>query len=35
VRSLSRVGRLDLSFAVSDGLSLRQTKVHVLLEQNF
>jgi hypothetical protein len=29
------VGRLDLSFAVSDGLSLRQTKVHVLLEQNF
>lgn len=35
VRSLSKVGRLDLSFAVSDGLSLRQTKVHVLLEQNF
>lgn len=35
VRSLSRVGRLDLSFAVSDGLSLRQTKVHVVLEQNF
>ncbi|HET6462714.1 MAG TPA: POTRA domain-containing protein [Candidatus Krumholzibacteria bacterium] len=35
VRSLSRVGRLDLSLAVSDGLSLRQTKVHVLLEQNF
>jgi hypothetical protein len=35
VRSLSRVGRLDLSFAVSDGLSLRQTKVHVILEQNF
>jgi hypothetical protein len=35
VRSLSRVGRLDLSFAVSDGISLRSTKVHVLLEQNF
>lgn len=35
VRSLSRAGRLDLSFAVSDGLSLRQTKVHVILEQNF
>jgi outer membrane protein assembly factor BamA len=35
VRSLSKVGRLDLSFAVSDGLSLRQTKVHVILEQNF
>jgi outer membrane protein assembly factor BamA len=35
VRSLSKVGRLDLSFAVSDGLSLRQTKVHVVLEQNF
>ena len=35
VRSLSKVGRLDLSFAVSDGISLRSTKVHVLLEQNF
>jgi hemolysin activation/secretion protein len=35
VRSVSRVGRLDLSFAVSDGISLRSTKVHVLLEQNF
>jgi hypothetical protein len=35
VRSLSRAGRLDLSFAVSDGISLRSTKVHVLLEQNF
>ena len=35
VRSISRVGRIDLSFAVSDEFSLRQTKVHVLLEQNF
>ncbi len=35
VRSISKVGRLDLSFAVSDGISLRSTKVHVLLEQNF
>ena len=35
VRSASRLGRIDLSFAVSDGLSLQQTKVHVLLEQNF
>lgn len=35
VRSLSKAGRLDLSFAVSDGISLRSTKVHVLLEQNF
>jgi outer membrane protein assembly factor BamA len=35
VRSASPLGRIDLSFAVSDGLSLEQTKVHVLLEQNF
>ncbi len=35
VRSASPVGRIDLSFAVSDDLSLEQTKVHVLLEQNF
>ena len=35
VRSASRVGRIDLSFAVSDGVALQQTKVHVLLEQNF
>jgi outer membrane protein assembly factor BamA len=35
VRSVSRVGRIDLSFAVSDGVSLQQTKIHVLLEQKF
>ncbi len=35
VRSASPLGRIDLSFAVSDELSLEQTKVHVLLEQNF
>jgi outer membrane protein assembly factor BamA len=35
VRSASRLGRIDLSFAVSDGVSLQQTKVHVLLEQSF
>jgi hemolysin activation/secretion protein len=35
VRSTSKVGRIDLSFAVGDEVSLQQTKVHVLLEQNF
>ncbi len=35
VRSASPLGRIDLSFAVSNDLSLEQTKVHVLLEQNF
>jgi hemolysin activation/secretion protein len=35
VRSASRLGRIDLSFAVSDEISLQSTKVHVLLEQNF
>jgi outer membrane protein assembly factor BamA len=35
VRSTSRVGRIDLSFAVDDEFTLRQTKVHVVLEQNF
>ncbi len=35
VRSASPLGRIDLSFAVSGHPSLEQTKVHVLLEQNF
>jgi hypothetical protein len=35
VRSISRAGRIDLSFAVDDAFSLRQTKVHVVLEQSF
>lgn len=35
VRSASPLGRIDLSFAVSGRPSLQQTKVHVLLEQNF
>ena len=35
LRTESTVGNIDLSFAVDDELSLRQTKVHVLLEQNF
>ena len=35
VRSASRLGRIDLSFAVGDEFSLQSTKVHVLLEQNF
>ncbi len=35
VRSTSRAGRIDLSFAVSEEFSLQSTKVHVLLEQNF
>jgi len=35
VRSLSALGRIDLGFAVSDELSLQQTKVYVVLEQTF
>lgn len=35
VRTGSRLGNVDLSFAVGDEFSLEQTKVHVLLEQNF
>jgi outer membrane protein insertion porin family len=35
VRSASPLGRIDLSFAVGDEISLQATKVHVLLEQNF
>ncbi len=35
VRSESKLGRIDLSFAVGEEISLQATKVHVLLEQNF
>jgi len=35
LRTLSRAGTIDLSFALGERLSLRQTKVHVILEQNF
>jgi len=35
LRTGSPVGNIDLSFAVDEHLSLSQTKVHVLLEQNF
>ncbi|MCH7548219.1 MAG: BamA/TamA family outer membrane protein [Candidatus Krumholzibacteriota bacterium] len=35
LRTESPVGNIDLSFAVDGELSLEQTKVHVLLEQNF
>jgi outer membrane translocation and assembly module TamA len=35
VRSRSRVGTIDLSFAIGETFSLQQTKIHVLLEQNF
>lgn len=35
VRSASPLGRIDLSFAVGEEISLQATKVHVLLEQSF
>jgi outer membrane protein assembly factor BamA len=35
LRTRSRLGNVDLSFGVGEKLSLQQTKVHVLLEQNF
>jgi outer membrane protein insertion porin family len=35
LRTQSRLGNVDLSFGVGEKLSLRQTKVHVLLEQSF
>lgn len=35
IRSTSRAGRIDLSFAVDEAFSLRQTKVHAVLEQSF
>jgi len=34
-RTGSRVGNIDLSFAMGEEISLQQTKVHVLLVQNF
>jgi len=35
VRTQSRAGTIDLSFAVGEELSLEQTKVHVILNRNF
>lgn len=35
LRTRSLLGNVDLSFGVGEKLSLQQTKVHVLLEQNF
>jgi outer membrane protein insertion porin family len=35
LRTESRVGNIDLSFGIGDKLSLRQTKVHVILNQSF
>jgi outer membrane protein assembly factor BamA len=35
LRTESRVGNIDLSFGVGDELSLRQTKVHVILNRTF
>jgi outer membrane protein assembly factor BamA len=35
LRTRSRVGNVELSFGVGEKLSLKQTKVHVLLEQSF
>lgn len=35
MRTVSKLGKVDLSFGVGERLSLRQTKVHVILEQRF
>jgi hemolysin activation/secretion protein len=35
LRTLSKLGKVDISFGVGEKLSLRQTKVHVILEQRF
>lgn len=35
LRTVSRVGEVDLSFGVGEKLSLQQTKVHVILGQRF
>lgn len=35
LRTQSRAGKIDLSFAVGEELSLQQTKVHVILNRNF
>jgi outer membrane protein insertion porin family len=35
LRTISKLGKVDLSFGVGEKLSLRQTKVHVILEQRF
>ncbi len=35
MRTISKLGKVDLSFGVGERLSLRQTKVHVILEQRF
>lgn len=35
LRTLSKLGKVDLSFGVGERLSLQQTKVHVILEQRF
>ena len=35
LRTESRVGNIDISFGVGEELSLRQTKVHVILNRTF
>lgn len=35
LRTISRAGDIDISFGVGDKLSLRQTKVHVILNRSF
>jgi outer membrane protein assembly factor BamA len=35
LRTASPVGNVDISFGIGDKLSLRQTKVHVILNRNF
>ncbi|MEJ2722950.1 MAG: BamA/TamA family outer membrane protein, partial [bacterium] len=35
LRTQSRIGNIDLSFGIGDKLSLRQTKIHVILNRSF
>ncbi|UCG50617.1 MAG: BamA/TamA family outer membrane protein [Candidatus Latescibacterota bacterium] len=35
LRTQSRIGNIDISFGIGDRLSLRQTKVHVILDRSF
>ncbi|NIO55733.1 MAG: BamA/TamA family outer membrane protein [Candidatus Latescibacteria bacterium] len=35
LRTASKLGKVDISFGVGERISLRQTKVHVILEQTF
>jgi outer membrane protein insertion porin family len=35
LRTASKLGHVDISFGIGEKLSLRQTKVHVILEETF